>query len=365
MAEGQQRGGRVKRVGGLWDTLVSFGNVQEAARRAAVGKRKRPDVAAFLLNLETELVSLRRELQSGEYRPGPYREFRTHDGKPRLISAAPFRDRVVHHALTQVLEPVFERRFSKDSYACRAGLGTHKALARARWAAARFPYVLKCDVRKYFASIDHQVLKELLARVVKCRRTLDLAGRIVDGSNRQEEAVFYFPGDNLFTPLGRRRGLPLGNQTSQFFANVYLNSLDHFVNQSLRPGCYIRYVDDFVLFDDSKERLAGMRAAVERLLDGLRLRLHERKSRVYGCADGLTFLGWRLYPGRTRLVRENVARFRRRLREMERAFAEGSMDRNDVRARIHSWIGHASFGDTWRLRKQMFGQFTLVKRSAV
>ena len=355
----------MKRVGGLWDTLVSMGNVHEAVRRAALGKRKRPDVAAFLLNVETELVSLRSELQSGEYRPGPYREFTTNDGKPRLISAAPFRDRVVHHALTQVLEPVFERRFSKDSYACRAGLGTHKALARAKWGAARFSHVLKCDVRKYFASIDHQVLKGLLARVVKCRRTLDLAGRIIDGSNQQEEVILYFPEDDLFTPVERRRGLPLGNQTSQFFANVYLNPLDHFVNQSLRPGCYIRYVDDFVLFDDCKERLAGMRAAVEGLLDGLRLRLHERKSRVYRCADGLTFLRWRVFPERTRLVRANVVRFRRRLRGMERAYAEGTMDGNDVRARIHSWIGHASFGDTWRLRKQVFGQFTLVKRSAV
>ncbi|MGA3025732.1 MAG: reverse transcriptase/maturase family protein [Bryobacteraceae bacterium] len=355
----------MKRVGGLWDTLVSFDNVHEAARRAALGKRRRPDVAAFLLNAETELVLLRRELQSGEYQSGPYREFRTNDGKPRLISAAPFRDRVVHHTLTQVLEPVFERRFSRDSYACRAGLGTHKALERARWAAARFPYVLKCDVRKYFASIDQQILKGLLARVVKCRRTLDLAGRIIDGWNGREEAILYFPEDDLFTPVGRRRGLPLGNQTSQFFANVYLNPLDHFVNQRLRPGCYIRYVDDFVLFDHSKERLAGMRIAVEGLLDGLRLRLHERKSRVYRCADGVTFLGWRVFPERTRLVRANVVQFRRRLREMGQAYAEGTMDRNDVRARIHSWIGHASFGDTWRLREQVFGQFTLVKRSAV
>jgi retron-type reverse transcriptase len=138
-----QREGRMKRAGGLWDTLVSFENMHEAARRAALGKKKRPDVAAFLLNGETELVELRRELQSGEYRPGVYREFRVRDPKPRLISAAPFRDRVVHHALTQILEPVFESRFSRDSFACRAGMGTHRALDRAKWGAARFPYVLK------------------------------------------------------------------------------------------------------------------------------------------------------------------------------------------------------------------------------
>ena len=190
-------------------------------------------------------------------------------------------------------------------------------------------------------------------------------GAIIDGSNEQEEVVHYFPGDNLFTPMERRRGLPLGNQTSQFFANVYLNPLDHFVDQNLMPGCYVRYVDDFLLFDESKVRLAEMRDGLEDLLDGLRLRVHERKSRVYRCEDGVTFLGWRLFPERTRLVRANVNRFRQRLREIEGAFSQGRMNVNDVRARIHSWIGHAASGDTWHLRKQMFGQFTLVKRSAV
>ena len=355
----------MKRIGGLWETVASFENLHEAARRASLGKRKRPDVAAFLMNVEGELVSLRRELESGEYRTGPYREFRVHDAKPRLISAAPFRDRVVHHALTQVLEPIFERRFSKDSYACRVGMGTHKALERAKWAAARFPYVLKCDIRKYFDSIDHEILKRMLEKVVKCRPTLRLAGRIIGGSNEPAGAIHYFPGDDLFSPGERRRGLPLGNQTSQFLANVYLNPLDQYVNRELRPACYIRYVDDFLLFGQCKAILAEMRSAAEDFLEGLRLLVHERKSRVYRCRDGVTFLGWRLYPERSRLVRDNVARFRRRLRQMERAFREGAATSEEIRARIHSWIGHAAAGNTWRLREQLFAQFTLVKGSAV
>ncbi|MGH9719177.1 MAG: reverse transcriptase domain-containing protein [Bryobacteraceae bacterium] len=209
----------MKRAGNLWPQLSSFANLLLAAERAAAGKRRRPDVAAFNLNLEPELAQLRRELLDGSYQPGPYRTFRVDDPKPRTISAAPFRDRVVHHALTQVLEPIFERRFSKDSFACRRGFGTHKALERAREGARRHRHVLKCDVRKYFASIDHEILKGLLARVVKCGETLDLAARIIDGSNPQEEVIRYYPGDDLFTPYQRRRGLPLGNQTSQFFAN--------------------------------------------------------------------------------------------------------------------------------------------------
>ena len=334
----------MKRAGGLWDNLIAFENLHEAARRAALGKRKRPDVATFLMEQETELVRLRCELESGEYRPGPYRQFRVNEPKPRLISAAPFRDRVVHHALTQVLEPAFERRFSKDSFACRKGFGTHRALARAKEAAARFPFVLKCDVRKYFASIDHGILKGLLARVVKCQRTLALAGVIIGGSNPQEEVIHYFPGDDLFTPHERRRGLPLGNQTSQFFANVYLNPLDQMVNRELRPASYIRYVDDFLLFDDSREELTNMKLRIEDSLAGLRLNIHERKSRVYRCPDGVAFLGWRIFPSRTRLVRENVVRFRRRMRNMERAFREGKMGWEEIRPRVHAWIGHARDG---------------------
>ena len=206
----------MKRVGNLWPALTSFANLLAAAESAAAGKRKRPDVATFLLNLEPELLRLQRELLNGSYQPGPYRTFQILDPKPRRISAAPFRDRVVHHALTRVLEPIFERRFSNNSFACRTGRGTHRALEAARKGARKYSLVLKLDVRKYFASIDHQILNAQLSRAIKCRPTLDLAARIVAGSNPQEEVVQYFPGDDLFTPFERRRGLPLGNQTSQF-----------------------------------------------------------------------------------------------------------------------------------------------------
>ena len=225
--------------------------------------------------------------------------------------------------------------------------------------------MLKCDVRKYFASIDHQILNGLLGRAIKCRPTLDLAARIIDGWNAQEEAIAWFTGDDLFAPFERRRGLPLGNQTSQFFANVYLDPLDQHVNRALRPDGYVRYVDDFLVFSRSKAKLAEMRAGMETVLEGLRLRMHEGKSRVYRCADGVTFLGWWVFPDRSRLVRENVARFRRRLREMERGFKEGRLSRQEIQMRIHSWIGHAAAGNTWSLRGQLFAGFTLVKGSAV
>ena len=310
-------------------------------------------------------MRLQRELRDGSYTPGPYREFQVLDPKPRVISAAPFRDRVVHHALTQILEPIFERRFSKDSYACRKGLGTHRALDVAKAGVKRCKYVLKCDVRKYFASIDKLILIEKLERVVKCRPTLDLAAKIIDGFQQREDHIVYFPGDNLFTPYERGRGLPLGNQTSQFFANVYLDHLDQRMAREWRPAYYARYVDDLVAFHDDKEFLTDLRAAIVEELDSVRLVLHERKSRVYQCAEGLTFLGWRLFPWRFRLARRNVVGFARRFADMHQEHREGKLKLDRVTASVVAWVGHARHGHTAGLRRALFRRYSFRKRRAV
>lgn len=171
-------------------------------------------MARFLYQLEPNLCRLQRELRDGTYQPGAYRTFWILDPKPRQISAAPFRDRVVHHALTRTLEPVFAGRFTSFSFPSRKGFGQHQALELAQEECARRRYVLKCDIRKYFPSIDHRILQDLLRRAVKRPSTLALADRLIDGSNPQEEILAYFPGEDLFTPGERRRGLPIGNQTS-------------------------------------------------------------------------------------------------------------------------------------------------------
>jgi retron-type reverse transcriptase len=352
----------MKRFGGLWEDLVSWPNLRGALDCAARGKRRRPDVAAFLLEWEPRIVALQRELRAGAYLPGGYRTFLVREPKPRHISAAPFRDRVVHHALTQVLEPIFERRFVPQSYACRRGFGTHRAIEAAERACRAFPFVLQCDIRKYFPSVDHEILKAQLAHTVKCPPTLRLAGAIVDGSNPQEPAEAYFPGDDLFTPGERRRGIPLGNQTSQFFANVYLNGMDHFILRQIRPRAYCRYVDDFLLFHEDRDFLDGARARIEGYLAELRLRLHGGKSRVSRTADGVTFLGWRILPDRRRLVRPNVIRFRRRIRALQRQYRSGEMGWQEVAARLQAWNAHASHGDTWALRQQIFAQHPFTRK---
>ena len=339
----------------LFDGIASFEALHAAALRAAKGKRGKPGVAAFLANLETEVLRLERELRNGSYRPGGYRKIEIFDPKHRIVSAAPFRDRVVHHAWCAVCEPLFERGFIYDSYANRVGKGTHRAVGRYERFRNRFRYVLRADIFRYFPAIDHEILKRDLRRRIGCPRTLALADRIVDGSNRQEPVDVLFPGDDLLTPLERRRGLPIGNLTSQLFANVYLNPLDHFCKEVLRAKGYLRYVDDFALFHDDRGRLEEWRARIERFLEGRRLRLHPRKTEIVPTRQPAKFLGFVLLPGgRRRLPEENVRRFRNRLRGLRDRWRHGTVTGDDVERRVQSWIAHAEHADTWRLRQSIF-----------
>jgi RNA-directed DNA polymerase len=202
----------------LFDGIANFGALMRAVRRAIRGKRGKPGAAAFMAGLETEVLRLERELRAGTWRPRPLCRDRGVRVKTPAGSAAPFRDRVVHHALCAVVEPIFELGFIFDSYANRAGKGTHKAIARYECYRDSYRHVLRCDVFRYFPAIDHQILKEDLRRRIACPRTLWLLDAVIDGSNPQEPAHLHYPGDDLLTPLNRRRGLPIGNLTGQFFA---------------------------------------------------------------------------------------------------------------------------------------------------
>ena len=343
-----------RRIDDLFPRIASFGALEAATRRAARGKRRKPGVAAFLANLEGEVLRLERELLAGAWRPGRYVEISIRDPKPRTVSAAPFRDRVVHHALCAVIEPQFERGFIFDSYANRRGKGTHRAVARYERFRDRYAWVLRCDLYRYFPSIDHEVLKVNIRRRVRCAATLRLVDTIIDGSNPQEPVHRYYPGDDLFTPFERRRGLPIGNLTSQLFANVHLDGLDHFVKEVLRAPGYLRYVDDFALFHDDPAVLAQWRARIEAYLARRRLSLHPRKTYVAATAVPTTFLGYVLLPdGRRRLPEDNVRRFRNRLRSMRDRLRAGAMTPEEARPRIASWVAHARHANTRRLRRAL------------
>lgn len=339
----------------LFERIACFPALVAATKRAVAGKRRNPRAAAFMANLEREALRLERALNEGRWRPGPYTVMHVRDPKPRRISAAPLRDRVVHHALCAVIEPIFERGFIFDSYANRLGKGTHRAVDRYEGFRDRFAHVLRCDVYRYFPAIDHKILKRDLRRRIACAPTLRLCDAIVDGSNPQEPVHLHFPGDDLLSPLERRRGLPIGNLTSQFFANLYLDPLDHFVKEVLGAKGYLRYVDDFALFHDDPAVLAAWRGRIDRFLSGRRLILHPDKTFVAATAEAATFLGYVLLPGgRRRLPEDNIRRFRNRLRGLRDRWRAGTVDAGDVRARIDSWIAHADKADTWRLRHAIF-----------
>ena len=339
----------------LFDAIASFSALHTAALRAARGKRAKPGAAAFLANLEKEVLRLERELRDGSYRPGRYKKIEVFDPKHRVVSAAPFRDRVVHHAFCAVCEPIFERGFIFDSYANRIGKGTHRAIARYEEFRDRTRYALRCDIWRYFPAIDHEILKADLRRRLACARTLALADLIVDGSNPQEPVDDYYPGDDLFTPFERRRGLPIGNLTSQFFANLYLDGLDHFCKEVLRAKGYVRYVDDIALFHDEAAHLHAWRRRIDRYLAGRRLRLHPAKTHVAATLEPTTFLGFVLLPGGyRRLPDDNVRRFRGRLRGLRERRRRGAVTDEEVDRRVRAWIAHAEHADSWRLRHAIF-----------
>ena len=338
----------------LFARIANFQALHAAARRAVKGKRKKPGAAAFFANLEGELLALERQLLGGQYRPGRYVAFEVNDPKRRIVSAAPFRDRVVHHALCAVVEPIFERGFIDRTFANRTGKGTHRAVEAYERYRDRHGYALRCDIYRYFPAIDHAILKSDFRRRIFCPPTLALLDLIVDGSNPQEPVNLYFEGDDLFEPFRRRHGLPIGNLTSQFFANLYLDGFDHFVTEILRAP-YVRYVDDFALFADDPAVLLNWRSRIEQYLAGRRLTLHPRKTFVASCREPAQFLGFVLLEGgRRRLPEDNVRRFRNRLRGLRDQWRAGSIDIDDVDAPVRAWIGHAEHADTWRLRHAIF-----------
>ncbi len=339
-----------RRHDGLFGTIACFGALRRAALKAVRGKRRKPGAAAFMAGLESECLRLERELLDATYRPGRYVTIEVKDPKPRMVSAAPFRDRVVHHALCAVVEPLFARGFIDHSYANRKGRGTHRAISAYERYRDRHAHVLRCDIYRYFPAIDHAVLKRAFRRRIRCAQTLWLLDHIVDASNPQEQVNVHFPGDTLFTPFERRRGLPIGNLTSQFFANLYLDPLDHFCTEVLGAP-YVRYVDDFALFADDESTLARWQEDIGRFLEGRRLKLHPRKTFIAPTKAPATFLGFVLHAGGGRaLPDENVARFRNRLRSMRDRVRAATLSAAEMRLRIAAWQAHAANTGCHRLR---------------
>lgn len=342
---------------GAFERIIAWDNLLEAYRKAALGKRGKSSAANFEHQLADRLLDVQADLQNRRYRPGPYRHFVIHEPKQRLISAAPFRDRVVHHALCNVIEPGFERRFIFDSYANRPAKGTHRAVDRLQQFARRYRYVLRLDIVKHFPSIDHALLSGILARTIRDDDVQWLVDTIITsgaGVLDEDAPQTLFPGDDLLD-LMRPRGLPIGNLTSQFWSNCYLDPFDHFVKRQLRCKGYLRYVDDLALFSDRKRELWDWKRAIVERLAALRLTVHP-EAKVAPVEHGIPWLGFIVYPTHRRVKARKVRDFGRRLRARWNEYCAGKISFAEFDASVQGWINHVRYADTWRLRRHVLGQ---------
>lgn len=329
----------MKRIGNLIPLISDPDNLRLAFWKARKGREYSYEVQLYRQHLHVNLQGLATDIRSGKVRVGDYRYFRIFDPKEREICACVFGEHVLHHALMNVCHEYFERKQIVDSYASRPGKGTHAALARAQYFSRRFAWYLKLDVRKFFASIHHEVLKNQLADMYKDPTLLIVFDQIIDSYQH-----------NVL------RGVPIGNLSSQYVANHYLCGLDHFIKEELRIRGYVRYMDDMVLWHSRKSVLKQALAEVERYLaDHLRMKL--KPPQINRCRQGLPFLGYRVFPHHIRLTQRSKQRFVRRMRETEAAFQCGTIEEDTYQRKLQALLAFLSHADSGCFRKDVILHF--------
>ena len=362
----------MKRIGDIYQRICSFENLYQAYLEARKAKRYRHEVLRFSANLEENLLDLQRELQTKTYQIGEYHKFIISEPKKRLIMALQFRDRVVQWAVCRQLNPIFDRQYIADSYACRKGKGTHAALDRLGYwlrQTHRKPgewYCLKMDITKYFYRVDHETLIQILRRKIKDKDLLWLLEGIV---NCDGEA-FGLPLDADIAQNPREErleecGMPIGNLTSQMFANLYLNELDQFVKNELREHFYIRYMDDMLILGNDKKQLReDLRRIEEFLATHLKLKLNGKTSiRPVRC--GIEFVGFRNWPTHRKLRKSSAKKMKRGLKHIQKAYAEGKISFEEAKPSIMSYFGVFRHFNSHNLAQRITETFVLRRASPV
>jgi len=346
----------------MYKQIYNLENLYKASYNALKGKKSKDSPAKFWFNEDKELFKMHTQLKEKRYIWGGYNSFILNDNDiMRRISVAPFRDRVLHHAIMQIIEPLFEKSFIYDSYANRKGKGTLNALKRARYYANKYKYVLQLDIKKFFPSIDHKMLVMQLAKKIKCQDTMLLLEELIANSNKQDDAYYYFKEDNLFTPYELKKGIPLGNLTSQFFGNLYLNPFDHFVKEKLCIKGYIRYVDDSLYFSNSYEELKNIIKPIETFLDNFRLKIHPHKIKLMQTKEGFIFLGHKVFKTHFRLTSKAIRRGRKRLKKVKYSYAYGKITTKEAKNKIFGTIGFFKMGKNSKIIDELLAQ-TILKR---
>lgn len=333
----------------LYNKIISFGNLFLAYKKARKGKTKKDYVIEFEKNLIKNLLQLHEELKNQTYMPKPLQTFILRDPKTRKISKLDFRDRIVHHALVRIIEPIFDKGFIYDSCANRKNKGGVLSLNRFEKFQrkttnnlSREGYCLKADIRHYFQEVDHKILLEIISRRIKDEKIIWLIKRILanlpsgkwGGGRRSLEA----------------KGMPLGNLTSQFFANVYLNELDYFVKHKLKVKYYLRYVDDFVILYESREQLEKWKKEINIFLSSnLKLDLHPDKSKIVSLSKGIDFVGFRIFYYFRLLRIRNI----RNILHKIRAYKFGNLSKENILEIFQGWNAHAKWANSLKIRRKI------------
>lgn len=334
-----------KQIKNIFDSKLSYMNLYEAHLRASKHKRKRRDVMIFEMDLETNLMNLYHSIKNGTYHRGKYHEFTVYEPKERIIQSLPYIDRIVHQwYVEEFIIPYIAKKFIKDTYACIRGKGTHKAVDALqhdmRIMKRRYGhyYVLKCDIRKYFYTIDKDILFSILKHHIADKKLLEFTKSLI------------YDNDNS-------KGIPIGNYTSQYFANIYLNELDHYVKETLRIKYYIRYMDDFIILVPTKEEASHCKKLITHFLNKkLALDLN-KKSKYYPNELGVDFCGYRVYETHRLIRKRSKKKIKKLIKKANIDFSNQSLDYQKVRMCYNSWKAHASHANTYRLVSKYHDMF--------
>lgn len=325
----------MKRYGNLVQMIADIDNLRLACNKASVGKKLNNDVVAFYSNLDQNLEQIACELASGNMKTIIYRYFKIYEPKERLICATPFSDRIKHHAIMQICHPIFEKRQIEDSYASRPGKGLHKALNRAKHYSKNYQWFLKLDIRKYFDSIDHIILKSQLLNLFKDRKLLNLCEQIISSYQTK-------PG----------KGLPIGNLTSQYFANHYLAQADHFAKHKLKLKAYIRYMDDIIIWANDKNSLMANGLNFEEFINS-KLLLQLKQFCINKMVCGLPCLGYVIFPNKIRLNAKSKIRFYEKLSKSYHSFDKSQITQQEFKQKLSSLFNFVNHADSFNLRKKI------------
>lgn len=333
----------MKRYGNLYSKITEFENLYLAYRKASLGHKDNGEILEYMFNYEKRLFEIQDDLINKTYRTGEYTSFYVNDPKRRLIMSLPFRDRVVHHALCNIIEPIFEKEFIYDSYACRNNKGAHRGIDRVQSFINKIEgdvYVLKCDVYQYFYSINHEILKRVIRNKIKCTDTLWLIDQIVD-SNKSEV------------------GIPIGNLTSQLFANIYLNELDYYIKQDLQIKYYVRYMDDMVVLNSNKSELWDIYHEIKRFINTVLELDFNARTKLFPLSQGLDFLGYRQFYDFRLLRKRCIRSSKRKFSKFSYLYEKGLIGYDKINQSIQSFIGHAKWADSWRIRESVLKKIVL------